>query len=93
MRTWLSRIVPTQITVGALVATLAACGEQNAVTAMSALAVRMCECKDAACADKVFLEVEQLAAASAGKEVGASAAEKYDAEMDRAQMCYERQKR
>ena len=47
-------------------------------------------CKDVACAEKLFPEIEKMTKANEGKEVIASAAEKYNAEVDRTQKCYEK---
>ncbi len=57
---------------------------------MSKFADQMCECKDVACADKLFTEIEKLANENEGKEVVAAAADHYNSEMDRTQKCYEK---
>jgi hypothetical protein len=72
-----------------LAALLAACGVEEA-NAMTKFADQMCACKDVACAEKLFPEIEKLANANEGKEVVAAVADKYNAEMDRAQKCYEK---
>jgi hypothetical protein len=69
--------------------TLAACGTEEA-SAMTKFADQMCACKDVPCADKLFPEIEKMAKENEGKEVVAAAADKYNAEMDRAQKCYEK---
>ena len=68
---------------------LAACGAKEA-SEMSKFADKMCACKDVACADKLFPEIEKLATANEGKEVVAAAADHYNSEMDRTQKCYEK---
>jgi len=68
---------------------LAACGAKEA-SEMSKFADKMCECKDVACADKLFPEIEKLATANEGKEVVAAVADHYNSEMDRTQKCYEK---
>lgn len=72
---------------GTLTAGLAACGTEEA-SAMSKFADQMCACKDVACADKLFPEIEKLANANEGKEVVAAVADKYNNEMTRAEGCY-----
>lgn len=72
-----------------LLGALAGCGVQEA-SAMSKLADQMCACKDVACTDKTFDELEKLSKENEGKEVVAAAADKYNNEMDRAQKCYEK---
>jgi hypothetical protein len=67
---------------------LAACSGSKEASEMSKFADRMCACKAADCADKLYDELEKFAKANEGKEVEASAADKYNAEMDRAQKCY-----
>ena len=56
---------------------------------MSKFADQMCACKDVACAEKLFPEIEKLATENEGKEVVAAAADHYNKEMARAQKCYE----
>lgn len=68
---------------------LAACGAQE-VSAMTKFADQMCACKDFACAEKLFPEIDKMATANEGKEVIAAAADKYNSEMDRTQKCYEK---
>lgn len=67
--------------------TLGACGTEEA-SAMTKFADQMCACKDVACADKLFPEIEKLANANEGKEVVAAVADKYNNEMSRAEACY-----
>jgi hypothetical protein len=84
--------VPTLIAaIAALLAApaLGACGVEEA-NAMTKFADQMCACKDVACVDKLFPEIEKLATANEGKEVPAAIADKYNAEMDRTQKCYEK---
>ena len=66
-----------------------ACGVQEA-SAMSKFADQMCACKDVACAEQLFPEIEKMSKENEGKEVVAAAADKYNAEMDRTQKCYEK---
>jgi hypothetical protein len=66
---------------------LGGCGVEEA-NAMTKLADQMCACKDVACADKLFPEIEKLGTANEGKEVVAAVADKYNKEMDRAEACY-----
>lgn len=66
-----------------------ACGAEE-VSAITKFADQMCACKDVACAEKLFPEIEKMTKANEGKEVIASAAEKYGAEVDRTQKCYEK---
>lgn len=68
---------------------LAACGTEE-VSAMTKFADQMCACKDFACAEGLFPEIEKMSAANEGKEVVAAAADKYNREMDRTQKCYEK---
>lgn len=68
---------------------LGACGAEE-VSAITKFADQMCACKDVACAEKLFPEIEKMTKANEGKEVIASAAEKYNAEVDRTQKCYEK---
>lgn len=83
IRTTLTLLVAAGLGLG-----LAACGTQEA-SAMTKLADKMCACKDVACVDGVFPEIEKLANENEGKEVVAAVADKYNSEMDRAQKCYE----
>ena len=73
----------------ALPLAFAACGAEE-VSAMTKFADQMCACKDVACAEALFPEIEKMAKANEGKEVVAAAADKYNAEMDRTQKCYEK---
>ncbi len=67
--------------------TLSACGTEEA-SAMTKFADQMCACKDVACADKLFPEIEKMGKANEGKEVIAAVADKYNSEMSRAEACY-----
>jgi len=69
---------------GALV--LGACGVKEAST-MTKLADQMCACKDIACVEKLFPEVEAESKKNEGKEVAAAVADKYNAEMSRLEAC------
>lgn len=55
---------------------------------MTKLADQLCACKDAACADKIFPEIEKFSAANEGKKVSANAADDYNAQIDRVEKCY-----
>lgn len=68
---------------------LPACGAQE-VSAMTKFADQMCACKDFACAEKLFPEIDKMTTANEGKQVVAAAADKYNAEMARTQKCYEK---
>ncbi|MBK8261785.1 MAG: hypothetical protein IPK80_10650 [Nannocystis sp.] len=68
---------------------LGACGAEEA-SAMTKFADQMCACKDVACAEKLFPEIEKMSAANEGKEVVAAVAEKYNRELDRTQKCYDK---
>lgn len=68
---------------------LTACGTEE-VSAMTKFADQMCACKDFACGEALFPEIDKMATANEGKEVLAAAADKYNAEMDRTQKCFEK---
>lgn len=55
---------------------------------MRKLADQLCACKDAACADNIFPEIEKFSAANEGKQVSASAADDYNSQIDRVEKCY-----
>lgn len=74
---------------GTFTVNLGACGVKEA-SAMEKFADQMCACKDVACAEKLFPEIEKMSKENEGKEVVAAAADKYNAAMDRAQKCYEK---
>jgi len=84
LRTLASLLVASAFTVN-----LGACGVQEA-SAMSKFADQMCACKDIACADQLFPEIEKLGKENEGKEVPGPIADKYNNEMDRTQKCYEK---
>lgn len=65
---------------------LGACGVQEA-SAMTKLADQMCACKDMACVEKLYPEVEAESKKNEGKEVAAAAADKYNAELTRLEAC------
>lgn len=69
-----------------LTAGLGACGVQEAST-MTKLADQMCACKDMACIEKLYPEVEAESKKNEGKEVAAAAADKYNAELTRLEAC------
>ncbi len=83
------RSLASLLVAGAFTLNLAGCGVQEA-SAMSKFADQMCACKDVACADKLFPEIEKLGKENEGKEVPAAIADKYNNEMDRTQKCYEK---
>ena len=56
---------------------------------MKKLADQMCACKDIACADTLFPQIEKFTTANEGKQVEASAADDYNREIDRTEKCYE----
>ena len=67
---------------------LAACSGKEEASKMKKLADQMCECKDAACADKLFPEIEKFSSENEGKKVSAGAADDYNAQIDRVEKCY-----
>jgi hypothetical protein len=75
---------------GGLVVMIAAgsCGRKEA-NAMEQMAGQMCACKDAACADKLFPEIEKFTKQNEGKQVEARAADAYNAALARTQKCYD----
>jgi hypothetical protein len=75
------------LAVGLLTFGLAACGSKEA-NQMEEFADKMCACKDADCAEKLFEEVKKIDSANEGKKVSASAAEKYAKAGERLSKCY-----
>ena len=73
-----------------LFAGLAACSGKKEADQMSKYADQMCACKDIACAEKIFPEIEKWTAANEGKEVEKSAADRYNTQLDRTQKCYDK---
>jgi len=73
-----------------LALSLAACSGKKEASAMAKLADQMCACKDVACADKLFPEIEKFTGANEGKQVEASAADEYNRQIDRTEKCYQR---
>lgn len=73
-----------------LVAGLAACSGKKEADQMTKYADQMCACKTAECAEKIFPEIEKWTAANEGKEVEKSAADRYNAALDRTQKCYDK---
>jgi len=73
-----------------LVAGLVACSGKKEADQMTKYADQMCACKDLACAEKIFPEIEKWTAANEGKEVEKSAADRYNASLDRTQKCYDK---
>lgn len=69
-----------------ITAGLGACGVQEA-SAMTKLADQMCACKDMACVEKVYPEVEAESKKNEGKEIAAPVADKYNAELTRVEGC------
>ena len=67
---------------------LGSCGRKEA-NAMEKMAEQMCACKDAACADKLFPEIEKFTKQNEGKQVEARAADAYNASLSRTQKCYD----
>ena len=73
-----------------LVAGLAACSGKKEADQMTKYADKMCQCKDVKCAEAIFPEIEKWTAANEGKEVEKSAADRYNAQLDRTQKCYDK---
>ncbi|HLL24432.1 MAG TPA: hypothetical protein VK427_20010 [Kofleriaceae bacterium] len=73
-----------------LFAGLAACSGKKEADQMTKYADQMCACKDVACAEKIFPEIEKWTAANEGKEVDKAAADRYNAQLDRTQKCYDK---
>ncbi len=73
-----------------LAAGLVACGGKKEADQMTKYADSMCACKDIKCAEKIFPEIEKWTAANEGKEVEKSAADRYNAQLDRTQKCYDK---
>lgn len=67
----------------------AACGNKEA-SQMEKFADQVCACTTVDCADKLFPEIEKFTTENAGKEVEASAADKYAKAMDRTTKCLEK---
>lgn len=72
-----------------LAAGLIACSGKKEADQMTKYADAMCACKDIPCAEKIFPEIEKWTAANEGKEVEKSAADRYNAQLDRTQKCYD----
>ena len=73
-----------------LAAGLVACSGKKEADQMTKYADRMCACKDVKCAEAIFPEIEKWTAANEGKEVEKSAADRYNAQLDRTQKCYDK---
>ena len=73
-----------------LAAGLVACSGKKEADQMTKYADSMCECKDIACAEKIFPEIEKWTAANEGKEVEKAAADRYNTQLDRTQKCYDK---
>ena len=73
-----------------LVAGLVACSGKKEADQMTKYADQMCACKEVKCAEKIFPEIEKWTAANEGKEVEKGAADRYNAQLDRTQKCYDR---
>ena len=82
--------ISSVVAAGALVFGLAACSGKKEADQMTKYADQMCACKDVACAEKIFPEVEKWTAANEGKEVDKAAADRYNAQLDRTQKCYDK---
>ena len=67
---------------------LAACSGKEEASKMTKLADQMCACKDSACADKLFPDIEKFSSENEGKKVSAGAADDYNAQIDRVEKCY-----
>lgn len=78
-----------KMTLAVLASGFAACGSKE-VSQMEKFADQMCACTTVECAEKIYPELEKFANANEGKEVEASAADKYAAAMDRTQKCFEK---
>ena len=50
---------------------LAACSGKEEASKMTKLADQMCACKDSACADKLFPDIEKFSSENEGKKVSA----------------------
>ena len=72
-----------------LVVGLVACSGKKEADQMTKYADQMCACKEAACAEKVFPEIEKWTQANIGKEVDKDAADRYHKQLERAQKCYD----
>ena len=70
-----------------LTLSLAACSGKEEASKMKKLADQMCACKTVECADKLFPEIEKFSNENAGKEVSASAADDYNAQITRTEKC------
>lgn len=81
------------VLVGVVLMCLTACPGKEEADAMTKFADQMCACTSVECVDKLFPEVEKLGKANENKEVEASAADRYNAQMDRTQKCYEAQQK
>lgn len=73
-----------------LTAGLVACSGKKEADQMTKYADAMCACKTVECAEKIFPEIEKWTAANEGKEVEKSAADRYNAQLDRTQKCYDK---
>jgi len=80
---------PALLLSGTFMLGLTACGVEEAST-MTKFANEMCACKDIACAEKLFPQVEAESKKNEGKEVVAAAADKYNAELARLEKCVEK---
>ena len=73
-----------------IAAGLVACSGKKEADQMTKYADKMCACKDVKCAEAIFPEIEKWTAANEGKEVEKSAADRYNAQLDRTQKCYDK---
>jgi hypothetical protein len=73
-----------------MAAGLVACSGKKEADQMTKYADSMCACKEIKCAEKIFPEIEKWTAANEGKEVEKAAADRYNAQLDRTQKCYDK---
>lgn len=78
-----------KISIALAAALLVACSGKPEADQMTKYADRMCACKDIACAEKLFPEIEKWTGGNEGKEVSKGAAERYNTQLTRAQKCYD----
>jgi hypothetical protein len=78
-----------RITIVLAAALLVACSGKQEADPMTKYADRMCACKELACAEKLFPEIEKWTGEHEGKEVNQGAAERYNTQLARAQKCYD----
>ena len=68
---------------------LVACSGQKEADQMTKYADQVCACTTLECADKIMPEIEKWTEKNAGKEVDQAAADRYNAQIDRTQKCYD----